>query len=115
MSDRQHRPVGEAAPKEGAGVAAPNTLTNNCLSESTRSDHKRQSKLSLRVERIHTLPTLALRPNDAAKALGLGVRKLWQETQPRGPIPCVRLGKAVIYPVDQLREWLAKECGEVSR
>lgn len=115
MSQRQGRRARELVNKEGAGVAAPDTLPNNCVGESTRSDLKRQSKPPLRVERVPILPTLALRPNDAAKALGLGVRKLWQETQPRGPIPCVRLGKAVIYPVDQLRAWLAKECGEVSR
>lgn len=35
---------------------------------------------------------LALRPKDAAKALGIGARKLWALSHPRGPIPCVRVG-----------------------
>ncbi len=50
---------------------------------------------------------LSLRPKDAAKALGIGQRKLWQLTSPRGPIPCVRIGTAVVYPVALLEAWLA--------
>ncbi len=50
---------------------------------------------------------LALRPKDAARALNIGERLLWSMTN-RGEIPCVRLGKAVLYPVDALREWLAQ-------
>lgn len=52
---------------------------------------------------------LALRPRDAAKALGIGQRKLWELSQPRGPIPCVRVGTCVLYPVAQLEAWLAAE------
>jgi hypothetical protein len=59
------------------------------------------------------VPVMGLRPKQAAKVLGIGERKLWEQSQPRGPIPCVRLGKTVIYPVEQLRAWMAKECGEV--
>jgi hypothetical protein len=115
MSNRQQPRVRELVNKEGAGVAAPNTLDNDCVHESTRSPRKSQPAKALQVVGSPAPLILALRPKDAAKALGLGVRKLWEETQPRGPIPCVRLGKAVVYPVDQLRAWLAKECGEVSR
>ena len=49
--------------------------------------------------------TLALRPKQAAMALGISERLLWSLTN-RGEIPHVRLGKAVVYPVTQLREWL---------
>ena len=49
--------------------------------------------------------SLAVRPKDAAKLLGIGERLLWSLTN-RGEIPCVRLGRCVIYPVDQLRTWL---------
>ena len=52
-------------------------------------------------------PTLALRPRDAARAIGLGQRKLWSLTSPRGPIRCVRIGRAVRYPVASLEEFLA--------
>lgn len=63
-----------------------------------------------------TSTVLALRPKEAATALGIGERKLWELTQPRGPIPCARLGTCIVYPVDLLRDWLAnqakKEAGE---
>ena len=55
---------------------------------------------------------LALRPREAAKALGISPRHLWQLTQD-GEIPCVRLGsgtrKTVLYPVAQLQAWLAQK------
>lgn len=59
---------------------------------------------------IHTnpAPVLALRPKDAAKALGIGERLLWSMTN-QGLIPHLRCGKAVIYPVDSLRTWLAEQ------
>lgn len=49
---------------------------------------------------------LALRPQDAAKALGISPRTLWALTVPRGPIPCVRLGNSVRYCPDALRRFL---------
>lgn len=49
---------------------------------------------------------LALRPREAAKVLGIGQRKLWDLTHPRGPIPCVRLGVCVLYPYRLLQEML---------
>ncbi len=53
-------------------------------------------------------PTLALRPREAASALGIGVRKLWEITADRtSDIPHVRFGTAVVYPVRELTEWLA--------
>jgi hypothetical protein len=61
----------------------------------------------------HTFDTLALRPRDAAKALGISPRTLWALTAPRGPIPCVRIGagkrKTVLYPADALCDWLAQQ------
>ena len=53
-------------------------------------------------------PRLALRPKEAAKALGIGARLLWSLTN-QGLIPHLRLGKAIIYPVDLLRTWLADQ------
>ena len=56
-------------------------------------------------------PPLALRPRDAARCLGISPRLLWDLSQPRGPIPVVRVGdgkrKAILYPVDALKDWLA--------
>jgi len=50
---------------------------------------------------------LALRPKDAARALGISERLLWTWTN-TGRIPCVRIGRAVTYPVDGLKDWLAQ-------
>ena len=55
-------------------------------------------------------PCLALRPKDAAKALGIGTRKLWELTADRtSGIPHVRFGRAILYPIDELRTWLAEQ------
>jgi len=55
---------------------------------------------------------LALRPREAAKALGISPRHLWQLTKD-GHIPCVRVGagtrKTVLYPVAELEAWLRRQ------
>ena len=38
----------------------------------------------------------------AAKLLGISSRMLWNLSAPRGPIPCVRLGRAVRYDKSDL-------------
>lgn len=52
---------------------------------------------------------LALGAKDAAKALGISERALQNATQPKGPIPSIKLGERRLYPVDALREWLRRE------
>jgi hypothetical protein len=56
---------------------------------------------------------LALRPREAAAALGISPRTLWAQTAPRGPIPCLRVGqgnrKTVLYPVTELQAWMSRE------
>lgn len=56
--------------------------------------------------------TLALRPREAAKALRISPRLLWQLTHD-GHIPCVRVGsgkrRAVLYPISELQSWLTRE------
>ena len=54
------------------------------------------------------LPVLALRPREAAKALGISPRTLWTLTT-QGHVPHLRLGRAVLYPVDSLREFLGEQ------
>lgn len=58
---------------------------------------------------------LALRPREAAKALSISPRHLWQLTK-GGHIPCVRLGngkrQTVLYPVAELQAWLARQAGQ---
>ena len=53
-------------------------------------------------------PCLAMRPREAAKALGISERLLWEWTD-RGVVPHIRLGKAVLYPVDAVRDWLRQQ------
>lgn len=59
--------------------------------------------------------TLALRPRDAARALGLSERTLWGLTK-AGKVPVVRIGKAVRYPRHLLLQWLEEQsrAGEVA-
>jgi predicted DNA-binding transcriptional regulator AlpA len=49
-----------------------------------------------------------MRPREAAKALGISQRLLWEQTN-RGMVPHIRLGKAILYPVDSLRDWLQRQ------
>ena len=51
---------------------------------------------------------LAMRPKEVAKALGLSERKLWGLTN-QGLIPHFHVGKAVLYPVDGLLEWVKEQ------
>ena len=59
------------------------------------------------------VPKLLLTPREAARALGISDRTLWALTEPRGPIPCLRIGTrglcgAVRYrPVD-LEQWAVR-------
>lgn len=55
---------------------------------------------------------LALSRVEAARAAGIGVRKLFDLLAPRGPIPVVRVGTRVLVPVDGLRAWLAAEAAK---
>jgi excisionase family DNA binding protein len=59
-------------------------------------------------------PRMALRPIEAATALGISPRFLWDLTQ-RGEIPAVRIGsgkrRTVLYPVADLQAWLARQAG----
>lgn len=49
---------------------------------------------------------LLLSPREAAHALGLSERTLWGLSSPRGPIPAVRVGRAVRYSYAALQAWV---------
>ena len=51
------------------------------------------------------IPPLALRPREAAAALGISERLL-NDWAKQYDLPSVRLGQVVLYPVDEIRAWL---------
>ena len=60
------------------------------------------------------VPRLALRAREAAAALGISERKLWELTN-RGDVPHFRIGKALLYPIDRLREWVDEKSRDKKR
>ncbi len=54
------------------------------------------------------IPCLAMRVRDAAKAIGVSERTLWEWIY-AGKVPHIRMGKIVLLPVDTLREWLRQQ------
>lgn len=57
---------------------------------------------------------LALRPKEAAAAIGIGTSLLWTMTR-RGEVPHIKLGKAILYPVAALEGWLMERANEGRR
>jgi excisionase family DNA binding protein len=55
---------------------------------------------------IANLPALLWTPRQAAQQLAVSPRTLWALTAPRGPIPAVRIGRAVRYSADALRAYV---------
>lgn len=49
-----------------------------------------------------------MKPTDAAKALNISARKLWELTAGR-LIPHVRIGRAVRYAVADLEAWIEEQ------
>ncbi len=54
---------------------------------------------------------LAYRPAEAAAALGLSPRKLWDLTQ-QGEVPHIRVGRCLLYPVREVQDWLTSRVRE---
>lgn len=54
---------------------------------------------------------LAINLGEAARMLSISQRSLWALTEPRGPIPCVRLGRSVRYSVVALQCYLEETGG----
>jgi excisionase family DNA binding protein len=55
---------------------------------------------------IDSTPKLLLNQREAAESLGISERSLWGLTEPRGPIPAVRVGRSVRYRFEALRRWV---------
>jgi excisionase family DNA binding protein len=57
---------------------------------------------------LEPVQRLALPSKEAAAALGIGTRLLWEKTQ-TGEIPSVKIGARVVYPVSALEKWLNEQ------
>lgn len=57
-----------------------------------------------------TQPNLLLRPRDAAQALAISTRTLWELTR-RGVIPCIRINRAVRYSPADLQAYIDQQKG----
>lgn len=57
---------------------------------------------------------LALRAPEAARMIGISTRSLWTLTN-RGDVPHVRFGRTVVYPIEQLRDWLSERAKRSTR
>ncbi|NQU26015.1 MAG: helix-turn-helix domain-containing protein [Candidatus Nealsonbacteria bacterium] len=58
-----------------------------------------------------SMAAFLLTAKQAAEILAVSPRTLWSITQPRGELPCVRIGRAVRYDPADLRDWIEKKKG----
>lgn len=66
------------------------------------------SKVPINTVVVHRNEVLLVDAGEAARILSIGKRKLWSETN-CGNIPCVRIGRAVRYSVEALRDWILNQ------
>ena len=53
-----------------------------------------------------TTSKLLLTAREAAEALSVCEKTIWSITEPRGDLPCVRIGRRVLYSVEDLQRWI---------
>jgi predicted DNA-binding transcriptional regulator AlpA len=82
----------------GAGKPNPSTSTTDPLIQA--------------LARLLAEGRLALRPRDAARAIGVSERTLWNLTNRGEGPPSVRLGSLTVYPVADLVAWLSHRAAE---
>jgi hypothetical protein len=63
------------------------------------------------VTELNTVPCLALRPREAAKAIGISERTLSTWTKERG-VPHFKLNGTVLYPTRELTDWITAQLPE---
>jgi excisionase family DNA binding protein len=59
-------------------------------------------------EQKQTIEPLLISSMQAAKSLGICERQLFTMTK-NGSIPCVRIGKRVLYDIQDLRQWIDQQ------
>jgi len=60
-------------------------------------------------DQARAIEPLAVNRATAALMLGICERKLWSMSCGSGEIPYVKIGTRVVYPLEPLRAWLAKQ------
>lgn len=55
----------------------------------------------------HQIERLLLTPREAAESMGICERTLYELTR-QGKLPVIRIGRAVRYSVDDIRDWIKK-------
>jgi hypothetical protein len=65
---------------------------------------------------IPATPKLLLTAREAAVSLSVCEKTLWSHTEPRGTIPCVRIGARCLYDPRDLAAWIdARKKGSADR
>ena len=59
-------------------------------------------------KQVEVIPRLLLDAHDAAQALSICERKLWELTN-KGDLPCVRIGRRVLYDPRALTAWIDEQ------
>jgi len=52
---------------------------------------------------------LLLNAHDAARSMAVCEKTLWSMTWPRGELPCVRIGRRVLYDPRDITAWIDKQ------
>ena len=55
---------------------------------------------------------LLLSAREAAAALSICEKSLWNYSQPRGPIPSVKIGTRILYSPGDLQSWINEQKAE---
>ena len=63
------------------------------------------------MEKSQTTARLLLPAPQAAAALSVCEKTLWTLTQPRGSIPCIHVGRRVLYDPRDLLAWIDQQKG----
>jgi len=64
-----------------------------------------QNTMSTGMKAGQNVPRLLVSPREAAKALAVCEKTLWNLTK-RGEIPCLRIGRSVRYSLPALEAWV---------
>jgi len=54
---------------------------------------------------------LLLSTREVSQATGLCEKTVWSETEPRGTLRCVRIGRRVLYDIADVRRWIESKKG----